>query len=157
MMRAQQTESHEVEILRTKAAGVEAELEAARQELELLKQQQQQQPQPHQPEDLARLDSLREVVGAVRIAVLAPCVKLHLTDGTVVQAGSASQIDFDALGRLLEASVLARFSQVKLVSDDVQIVEGGASLIFPELKDTMMLIQKEVTSRLMAMMRDALP
>ena len=60
------------------------------------------------------------------------------------------------VSRVPRSQVLARRSQVKTVSDDVNLSEGGAAQIFPELKETMTLIQKEVTSRLLNMMRDAL-
>mmetsp|Transcript_279 Transcript_279/g.721 ORF Transcript_279/g.721 Transcript_279/m.721 type:complete len:97 (+) Transcript_279:2-292(+) len=95
-------------------------------------------------------------MGAIRIAVLAPCVKLQIADSDTIQAGSPAQIDFRSMGQLLEETVLSRWSQIKTVSDDIELSEGGAGAIFPELKDTMTLIQKEVTNRLLTMMRDAL-
>ena len=52
-------------------------------------------------------------MGAIRIAVLAPCVKLHISDNEVMQAGTPGQVDFRSLATLLESSVLARWSQVR--------------------------------------------
>ena len=41
------------------------------------------------------------------------------------------------------------------LTTQVDLAEGGAYAIFPELKDAMGLIQKEVAERLLAMMQEA--
>ena len=75
--------------------------------------------------------------------------------GETLNAGDASQVDFTQMRTLLEDKVLARWSSVKLLGDNVDLAEGGAYAIFPELKDAMGLIQKEVTERLLVMMQEA--
>ena len=99
--------------------------------------------------------NLRELLGAIKIAVLAPCIKVNVSGGDALQAGSAEQVDFSHMRGLLEDKVLARWSSVKLLGDNVDLAEGGAYAIFPELKDAMGLIQKEVTERLLVMMQEA--
>jgi hypothetical protein len=56
----------------------------------------------------ARLTSLRDMMGAIRIAVLAPCIKLQIGDGETVQVGSPQQVDFRSMGQLLEETVTPR-------------------------------------------------
>ena len=85
--------------------------------------------------------NLREMLGAIKIAVLAPCIKVNVPGGETLQAGDAAQVDFTQMRTLLEDKVLARWSSVKLLGDDVDLAEGGAYSIFPELKDAMGLIQ----------------
>ena len=51
--------------------------------------------------------------------------------------------------------MLGRWSAVKLLGDGVDLAQGGAYAIFPELRDAMGLIQKEVADRLLAMMHEA--
>ena len=101
--------------------------------------------------------NLRELLGAIKIAVLAPCIKVNVSGagGEALQAGAAQQVDFSIMRGLLEEKVLARWSSVKLLADGVDLAEGGAYAIFPELRDAMGLIQKEVTERLLVMMREA--
>ena len=99
--------------------------------------------------------NLRELLGAIKIAVLAPCIKVNVSGGEALQAGAAQQVDFSKMRGLLEEKVLARWSSVKLLADGVDLAEGGAYAIFPELRDAMGLIQKEVTERLLVMMREA--
>ena len=55
----------------------------------------------------------------------------------------------------LPRQVLARRSMVKLLPSEVELSEEGANAIFPELQDTMARIQREVTTRLTAMMKEA--
>ena len=98
-----------------------------------------------------RASTLRELMGGIKIAVLAPCVKLHV-NGKASTAGSADQVDFGEMSRLLESSVLRRFSAVKLLDEQTPVQQDGAYAIFPALKATMGLVQKEVTSRLLGMM-----
>ena len=87
--------------------------------------------------------NLREMLGAIKIAVLAPCIKVNVPGGETLQAGDAAQVDFTQMRTLLEDKVLARWSSVKLLGDDVDLAEGGAYSIFPELKDAMGLIQPQ--------------
>ena len=65
------------------------------------------------------------------------------------------QIDYEQLGSMLEAAVLNRFSQVRLLDTDTPLAHDGAHAIFPELKETMAHVQKEVRERLAAMMASA--
>ena len=88
--------------------------------------------------------NLREMLGAIKIAVLAPCIKVNVPGGETLQAGDASQVDFTQMRTLLEDKVLSRWSSVKLLADDVDLAEGGAYSIFPELKDAMGLIQPQL-------------
>ena len=98
---------------------------------------------------------IKELLSAVKIAVLAPCLRLHINGADPLHVGSAEQVDFGALGGMLEAAVLKRFSQVSLLEADTPLAQGGAHVIFPELKETMAHVQQEVKERLVAMMQSA--
>jgi hypothetical protein len=63
--------------------------------------------------------NLREMLGAIKIAVLAPCIKVSIASGEALQAGAASQVDFTHMRALLEEKVLSRWSSVKLLGDAV--------------------------------------
>ena len=75
---------------------------------------------------------------------------------TAFTAGSADQVNFSQMANILERRVLAKRSQVKLLPDAVELADASAYTIFPELKEALGLIQKEVTERLLGMMREAL-
>ena len=66
------------------------------------------------------------------------------------------QVNFSQMANILERRVLAKRSQVKLLPDAVELADASAYTIFPELKEALGLIQKEVTERLLGMMREAL-
>ncbi len=100
--------------------------------------------------------SAKELLGAVKMAVLAPCIKVHLNGAEAFTAGSADQVNFSQMANILERRVLAKRSQVKLLPDAVELADASAYTIFPELKEALGLIQKEVTERLLGMMREAL-
>lgn len=55
---------------------------------------------------------------------------------------------------MLEESVLKRWSQVHLLSDEAEIDANGAhaTAIFPDLRETMAHVQREVRDRLLSMM-----
>ena len=97
---------------------------------------------------------MREVLSSVKIAVLAPCIKLSISGGggEPVQAGSPEQVDLARIGKMLEESVLSKWSKVSLLDDATKLEHSGAHAIFPELKETMSHVQREVRERLMAMM-----
>jgi len=99
--------------------------------------------------------NVRELLSAIKVAVLAPCIKLHVNDSEPRHVGSPAQIDYEQLGSMLEAAVLNRFSQVRLLDTDTPLAHDGAHAIFPELKETMAHVQKEVRERLAAMMASA--
>ena len=54
-----------------------------------------------------------QVLGAIKIAVLAPCVKLSIAGEVVMRAGDVHQVDFVRVREMLENAVLARCSQVQ--------------------------------------------
>ena len=96
-----------------------------------------------------------KLLGAVKMAVLAPCIKVHLNGAEAFTAGSADQVNFSQMANILERRVLAKRSQVKLLPDAVELADASAYTIFPELKEALGLIQKEVTERLLVMMQEA--
>ena len=132
---------------------------AAREECEALREQLGGEQRAHrkvrEQQEVQGQINLREMLGAIKIAVLAPCIKVNVASGETLHAGAASQVDFTHMRALLEDKVLSRWSSVKLLGDAVDLAEGGAYAIFPELKDAMGLIQKEVAERLLAMMAEA--
>lgn len=132
------------------AAELRKELEAAREAARVAQKQAERAP----AETMA---SMRELLSAVKIAVLAPCLKLHINGGDPLHVGSAGQVDFSSLGSMLEENVLKRFSQVSLLDSETPLATGagGAHAIFPELKETMASVQEEVRDRLVAMMHNA--
>jgi len=95
-------------------------------------------------------------MGTIRIAVIAPCVKLHIKDSETIKVGSPLQVDFDAMGRILEQSVLTRWSQIKTFDDNMDMNEAVAGQIFPDLNAMLSRIQQEVSNRVLEMMRSAL-
>ena len=101
--------------------------------------------------------TMRELLSAVKIAVLAPCLKLHINGAEPLSIGSAGQVDFSSLSSMLEENVLKRFSQVTLLDSETPLATGagGAHAIFPELRETMASVQEEVRERLVAMMQNA--
>ena len=109
------------------------------------------------PSPQEQMASVRELLSAVKIAVLAPCLKLHINGADPLHVGSAGQGDFTHLSSMLEENVLKRFSQVTLLDSDTPLATGtgGAHAIFPELKETMACVQGEVKERLVAMMQTA--
>ena len=135
---------------REDALALREELEAAREAARAAQKQAKRAPQ----ETMA---SMRELLSAVKIAVLAPCLKLHINGADPLHVGSAGQVDFSSLSAMLEENVLKRFSQVSLLDADTPLATGagGAHAIFPELKETMASVQEEVRDRLVTMMHSA--
>ena len=84
------------------------------------------------------------------------CFRGILASARAFTAGSADQVNFSQMANILERRVLAKRSQVKLLPDAVELADASAYTIFPELKEALGLIQKEVTERLLGMMREAL-
>ena len=134
---------------KAEAAAAKEEAKAAKAECEEAKADVQQQREAQKPPDM------RELLSAVKIAVLAPCLRLHINGADPIQAGSAEQVDFGSLSGMLEEAVLKRYSQVTLLDGDTPLAQGGAHVIFPELKETMAHVQREVKDRLVMMMQSA--
>jgi len=107
-------------------------------------------------EETAKADLIQSIMGTIRIAVIAPCVKLHIKDSETIKVGSPLQVDFDAMGRILEQSVLTRWSQIKTFDDNMDMNEAVAGQIFPDLNAMLSRIQQEVSNRVLEMMRSAL-
>ena len=61
--------------------------------------------------------NLREMLGAIKIAVLAPCIKVNVANAEPLHAGSSSQVNYTQMRALLEDKVLSRWSTVKLLGD----------------------------------------
>ena len=144
----------EAQAARAEAAGLQADLSAAREEARAMQKQAERAPVVSAAQTAA---SVRELLSAVKIAVLAPCLKLHINGAEPLHVGSAGQVDFSELTSMLEENVLKRFSQVSLLDSETQLQtgQGGAHAIFPELKETMACVQGEVRERLVAMMQTA--
>ena len=70
--------------------------------------------------------SMREILSAVKIAVLAPCLKLHVNGLEPRLVGSADQVDFGTIGTMLEAEVLSRCSRVHLLADGTTLEQASA-------------------------------
>ena len=110
------------------------------------------------PAASAQEPDLREFLSNVKIAVLAPCLRLHINGAESLHVGSAEQIDFGTLCGMLEAAVLKKYSQVSLLDANTPLAKGGeagAYDIFPELKEIMAHVQREVKERLVTMMQTA--
>ena len=138
-------------------ASEQAEARRLRDALDASRREQQQLEQSHaaMAQALERDRRLREVLSAIKIAVLAPCLKLHVNGLEPTAIGSPNQVDFGQISALLEAEVLSRSSNVSVLADDTQLEQGSAHAIFPELNETMAHVQREVRERLVTMMSAA--
>ena len=95
------------------------------------------------------------MLSAIKVAVLAPCIKLSINGGEGLHIGSPAQVDFTQVGAMLESAVLRRFSQVSLLDDETPLEAHGAHAIFPELREILAHVQREVQERLQNMMAEA--
>jgi hypothetical protein len=99
--------------------------------------------------------TMKEVLSAIKIAVLAPCLKLHVNGLEPRLIGSPGQINFERMAAMLEAEVLVRASKISLLNEATPLDQGSAHDIFPELNETMEHVQREVRDRLLDMMSAA--
>jgi len=101
--------------------------------------------------------AVRELLGSIRVAVLAPCVKLVVDGEVALRAGSPSQLDFQRVKNVLEKEVLARWSRVaELAGLDGDVADAaGPTGMFPELAVTMQHVTREVSERLVGMIKSA--
>jgi len=99
--------------------------------------------------------TMKEVLSAIKIAVLAPCLKLHVNGLEPRLIGSPGQINFERMAAMLEAEVLVRASKISLLNEATPLDQGSAHDIFPELNETMEHVQREVRDRLLGMMSAA--
>ncbi|EOD22257.1 hypothetical protein EMIHUDRAFT_354726, partial [Emiliania huxleyi CCMP1516] len=98
-----------------------------------------------------------DLLGSVRVAVLAPCVRLVVNDHEALRIGSPTQVDFDALARMIEAEVLARWTRLCGVPSDLpadaQLAAMRDGSLFPHilLEEHMQRVTEEVSGRLLRM------
>ena len=155
------------------AAAERAEAKRLRDELSALQQQallqahqsaraEEQRRQAHAMREAAELQrqsererTMKEVLSAIKIAVLAPCLKLHVNGLEPRLIGSPGQINFERMAAMLEAEVLVRASKISLLNEATPLDQGSAHDIFPELNETMEHVQREVRDRLLDMMSAA--
>lgn len=109
---------------------------------------------------VTRKSAIRQLLGSIRVAVLAPCVKLVVDGEETLRAGSPSQLDFGAIRAVIEQKVLAHWTRVVELPSDVSEDVGGedteaATDMFPELEVTMGHVTREVSERLVNMIKAA--
>jgi hypothetical protein len=108
--------------------------------------------------DVARNCAIRELLGSIRVAVLAPCVKLVVDGEETLRAGSPSQLDFGAIRAVIEREVLARWTRVCQLPGDVgweAEADANDAGIFCDLEVTMGHVTREVSERLVNMVKAA--
>jgi hypothetical protein len=103
---------------------------------------------------VTRQNAIRDLLGSVRVAVLAPCVKLVVDGEETLRAGSPSQLDFGAVRDVLERQVLAKWTRVAELQGDVGEDDEAAGM-FRELEVTMGHVRREVSERLVRMVKAA--
>jgi len=66
--------------------------------------------------------TMKEVLSAIKIAVLAPCLKLHVNGLEPRLIGSPGQINFERMAAMLEAEVLVRASNLRWTLPCMQVL-----------------------------------
>ena len=100
---------------------------------------------------------VRELLDSIRVSVMAPCVKIVVDGEETLRVGGPSQLDFEHVRRVIEAEILSRWTRVCQLGMAKNEAAGASSIadMFPELDATMVHVTREVSERLLTMIKAA--